>query len=69
MANDLIVGGAGFIGVNAAKQYLQSGHAVAILDNRSPKEGIARMRAWMAANLQSVAQTSASAELVRAARA
>ena len=35
MSRYLIVGGAGFIGVNAADQYARAGHEVTILDNFS----------------------------------
>jgi CDP-paratose 2-epimerase len=35
MARYLIVGGAGFIGVNAAEYYARQGHAVTVLDNFS----------------------------------
>ena len=35
MSRYLIVGGAGFIGVNAAEQYARAGHTVTILDNFS----------------------------------
>jgi CDP-paratose 2-epimerase len=35
MSNYLIVGGAGFIGVNAAHHYARAGHTVTILDNLS----------------------------------
>lgn len=46
MANYLIVGGAGFIGVNAAEHYAQSGHAVTILDNLS-RQGTANNLKWI----------------------
>jgi CDP-paratose 2-epimerase len=46
MANYLIVGGAGFIGVNAAKHYAESGHAVTILDNLS-RQGTSDNLKWI----------------------
>jgi hypothetical protein len=46
MANYLIVGGAGFIGVNAAEHYMQTRHAVTILDNLS-RQGTADNLKWI----------------------
>lgn len=42
----LIIGGAGFIGINAAKKFLDDGHAVTIFDNLS-RLGTAFNIAWL----------------------
>jgi CDP-paratose 2-epimerase len=46
MARYLILGGAGFIGINAAHHYAQGGHAVTVLDNFS-RRGTEENAAWL----------------------
>jgi len=46
MARYLIVGGAGFIGVNAAAHYAQQGHSVTVLDNFS-RRGTRENANWL----------------------
>ncbi len=49
----LIIGGAGFIGVNSADYFLSRGHEVAILDNFS-RAGSRRNAAWLAEKYRSI---------------
>jgi CDP-paratose 2-epimerase len=46
MAKTLITGGAGFIGANAAKRFMEKGHTVVVLDNLSRK-GTPENLAWL----------------------
>ncbi|MEE8483730.1 MAG: SDR family NAD(P)-dependent oxidoreductase [Nitrospinota bacterium] len=49
----LVVGGAGFIGVNSANRFLKKGHRVIVLDNLSRK-GAASNLAWLRKNHKKV---------------
>jgi len=53
MAKYLIVGGAGFIGVNAAEHYLQTGHTVTLIDNLS-RQGTEENLKWIQTEYPSV---------------